>query len=123
MLPTSPFNETHTDNPTYNDLYKQANATLSDKTQADRAGDAAFDFNQGGYIIPAFIDALDAYSTRSPATGAARVGQPLSDFNFEDWSFVMTRRTGEPWDAQSTPAAHPASGSPRARRSWVTAGS
>ena len=47
-----------------------------------------FDFTQGGYIIPAFIDALDAYSTKITGYSAAKVGQPLSDLNFEKYSFV-----------------------------------
>ena len=46
------------------------------------------DFTQGGYIIPAFIAALDAYSTKITGYSAARVGQPLSDFDFEHYSFV-----------------------------------
>jgi hypothetical protein len=46
------------------------------------------DFTQGGYIIPAFIDALDAYSTKITGYSAARVGQPLSDFDFEHFSFT-----------------------------------
>jgi hypothetical protein len=47
-----------------------------------------FDFTQGGYIIPAFIDALDAYSDKVTGYVASAVGQPLSQFNFEDWAFV-----------------------------------
>ena len=46
------------------------------------------DFTEGGYIIPAFIDALDAYSTKITGYSAAKVGQPLSDFDFERFSFV-----------------------------------
>ncbi len=89
LLPTSPFNETHWSLPHYIDLYKQANAT------ADAAARKAIehemqmiDFTQGGYIIPAFIAALDAYSTKITGYSAARVGQPLSDFDFEHFSFV-----------------------------------
>jgi hypothetical protein len=47
-----------------------------------------FDFNDGGYIIPAFIDALDAYSTKITGYSASAVGQPLSTFDFQNWSFV-----------------------------------
>ena len=38
--------------------------------------------------IPAFIDVLDAYSTKITGYSAARVGQPLSDFDFEHFSFA-----------------------------------
>ena len=90
MLPTSPFNETHTDNAQLQHLYKQANATAQHVDAPGRSSSEMqqFDFTQGGYIIPAFIDALDAYSTKITGYCVGQVGQPLSDFNFEDWSFV-----------------------------------
>jgi peptide/nickel transport system substrate-binding protein len=89
MLATSPFNETHTDNPTLNNLYKQANATLSESTRKQIEYEMQqFDFNEGGYIIPAYIDALDAYSTKITGYSASAIGQPLSAFDFENWSFV-----------------------------------
>jgi peptide/nickel transport system substrate-binding protein len=89
MLSASPFNETHTDNPTLNKLYKQANATLSESTRKQIEYEMQmFDFTQGGYIIPAYIDALDAYSTKITGYSASAVGQPLSAFDFENWSFV-----------------------------------
>jgi peptide/nickel transport system substrate-binding protein len=89
MLPASPFNETHTDNPRYNSLYEQANATLSVSTRKQIEYEMQqFDFTQGGYIIPAFIDALDAYSDKITGYSAAKIGQPLSDFDFEHFSFT-----------------------------------
>ena len=89
MQPTSPYNETHTDNAQYNAWYKEANETLSLATRKSIEHEMQnFDFTQGGYIIPCFIDALDAYSTKLTGYGPARVGQPLSDFDFENWSFV-----------------------------------
>jgi peptide/nickel transport system substrate-binding protein len=89
MLATSPFNETHTDNPTLNNLYKQANATLSESTRKQIEYEMQqFDFTQGGYIIPAYIDALDAYSTKITGHSPSAVGQPLSQFDFENWSFA-----------------------------------
>jgi peptide/nickel transport system substrate-binding protein len=89
MLPASPFNETHTSNPTLTNLYNQANATLSDTVRKQIEYEMqTFDFNDGGYIIPAFIDALDAYSTKITGYSASAVGQPLSTFDFQNWSFV-----------------------------------
>jgi peptide/nickel transport system substrate-binding protein len=89
MLPTAPFNETHWSLPRYVSLYRQANATANPATRkAIEYEMQLIDFNEGGYIIPAFIDALDAYSTRITGYSAARVGQPLSDFDFEHFSFV-----------------------------------
>ena len=89
MLPTAPFNETHTNSATLNNLYKQANATLSESTRKQIEYEMQqFDFTQGGYIIPAYIDALDAYSTKITGYSPSAVGQPLSAFDFENWSFV-----------------------------------
>jgi peptide/nickel transport system substrate-binding protein len=89
MLPTSPFNETHWSLPRYVSLYKQANETASPALRREIEHEMQLiDFNEGGYIIPAFIDALDAYSTKITGYSAARVGQPLSDFNFEHFAFT-----------------------------------
>jgi len=89
LLPTSPFNETHWHLPKYVSLYHQANATANASTRKQIEHEMQMiDFNEGGYIIPAFIDALDAYSTKITGYSAARVGQPLSDFDFEHFSFV-----------------------------------
>jgi peptide/nickel transport system substrate-binding protein len=89
MLPASPFNETHTNNPTLTNLYNQANATLDLSTRKQIEYEMQmFDFNQGGYIIPAYIDALDAYSTKITGYSPSAVGQPLSAFDFQNWSFV-----------------------------------
>jgi peptide/nickel transport system substrate-binding protein len=90
MLPGSPFNETHNNNSRYNSLYQQANATLSVPLRQEIKHEMQrIDFAEGGYIIPAFTDGLDAYSDRITGYGRARVGQPLSDFNFEE--FALTR--------------------------------
>jgi peptide/nickel transport system substrate-binding protein len=89
MLPASPFNETHTSSPTLTNLYNQANSTLDEPVRKQIEYEMqTFDFNEGGYIIPAYIDALDAYSTKITGYSASAVGQPLSAFDFQNWSFV-----------------------------------
>jgi peptide/nickel transport system substrate-binding protein len=89
MLLHSPFNETHTNNKHYTSLYDQANSASSAAAVKGFVTEMQmFDFNEGGYIIPAFIDALDAYSDKIAGYSAARVGQPLSDFDFEHFYFV-----------------------------------
>ncbi len=89
MLPTSPFNETHEKDPGYIALYNQANAEAdSIKRKAIEWEMQKFDFTQGGYIIPAYIDTLDAYSAKITGYVPARVGQPLSNFTFANFSFV-----------------------------------
>ena len=91
MLPTSPFNETHWNPPHYIDLYKQANATADPATrkQIEHEMMQMIDFNQGGYIIPAFIAALDAYSTKITGTRPPGWASRLSDFDFEHFYFVV----------------------------------
>jgi peptide/nickel transport system substrate-binding protein len=88
MLPASPFNETHNDNASYNKLYRWANATLNESTRKQIEYEMQqIDFTQGGYIIPAYPDALDAYSSHLAGYSTSAVGQPLSAFNFENWWF------------------------------------
>jgi peptide/nickel transport system substrate-binding protein len=91
MLPYSPFNETHLDNAQYISWYNQANATPTNSSQhKDILYEMQkFDFDQGGYIIPAFIDALDAYSDDIGGytiTNTAE-GNPLSNFDAKHFFF------------------------------------
>jgi peptide/nickel transport system substrate-binding protein len=89
MLPASPFNETHTNNAHYTSLYNQANATLDERLRKEIVTEMQlFDFNEGGYIIPAFVNSLDAYSTRLRGYGPAKVGQPLSNTDFMHFWFA-----------------------------------
>jgi peptide/nickel transport system substrate-binding protein len=89
MLTGSPFNETHTSNSRYQSLYDQANAAASPSLRKEILYEMQkFDFTEGGYIIPAFIDTLDAYSDKITGYTAAKVGQPLSNFDFEHFAFV-----------------------------------
>jgi peptide/nickel transport system substrate-binding protein len=90
MLSGSPFNETHTDNASYTKLYNEANATASGSPLEKELlyEMQNFDFNMGGYIIPAYVDALDAYSAKIAGFKPARIGQPLSNFDMEHWYFV-----------------------------------
>jgi peptide/nickel transport system substrate-binding protein len=90
MLSGSPFNETHTNNGSYTRLYNEANATASGSSLEREIlfEMQSFDFNNGGYIIPAYVDALDAYSTEIAGFRSARIGQPLSNFDMEHWYFV-----------------------------------
>jgi peptide/nickel transport system substrate-binding protein len=90
MLAASPFNETHTADPGYTKLYNQASATASGSSLHKEIlfRMQEFDFTQGGYIIPAFVDSLDAYSTKIAGYQPAKIGQPLSNFDMEHWYFV-----------------------------------
>jgi peptide/nickel transport system substrate-binding protein len=89
MLSASPFNETHTNNAHYTSLYNQANATASPTLRQEIIREMQnYDFNEGGYIVPAYIDVLDAYSEKITGYTAGKVGQPLSNFDFEHFAFT-----------------------------------
>jgi peptide/nickel transport system substrate-binding protein len=89
MLPTSPFNETHTSNTRYTSLYNQANATLDDGLRKQIVTEMQMiDFTEGSYIIPAYVGTLDAYSTKIRGYRPAKVGQPLSNTDFMHFWFV-----------------------------------
>ena len=69
--------------------YHQANVTANPAVRRQIKREMQLiDFNEGGYIIQAFIDALHAYSTKITRYSDAKVGQPLSDFDFEHFSFA-----------------------------------
>jgi len=89
FLPTSPFKETHFNNPHYTDLYKQANKTQSTSVRTQIIHEMMqIDFTQGGYIIPCFVDSLDAYSSAVSGWEKGKVGEPLGNFNFEDYTLA-----------------------------------
>jgi peptide/nickel transport system substrate-binding protein len=90
MLQAAPFNETHTDNHYYSNLYSQANAAAPGSSLHKEIVHKMqqFDFEQGGYIIPAFVDTLDAYSNKIAGYTPGKNGQPLSSFDFGHFYFV-----------------------------------
>jgi peptide/nickel transport system substrate-binding protein len=89
FLPNAPFNETHTNDPYYTGLYWQANAaTDPGKKRQIMYAMQEYDFTKGGYIIPTFPDTLDAYSTKMTGYTTSKVGESLSNWAFEEFSFV-----------------------------------
>jgi peptide/nickel transport system substrate-binding protein len=89
FLPSSPFQEVHFNDPHYTSLYNQANQTQNASVRKEiEFAMQKIDFNTGGYIIPCFVDSLDAYSSNVTGYQAGEVGEPLGNFNFEDYSFL-----------------------------------
>jgi peptide/nickel transport system substrate-binding protein len=89
MLPSSPWDETHFGEPAYIRLYAQANATLNPSTRKEITYQMQqTDFTQGGYIIPAYVDTLDAYSSTITGYAPSRLGQPLDDYSFARFAFT-----------------------------------
>lgn len=87
FLPTSPYQEVHFNDPTYTKLYAEANKTGSASVRKEIEYEMQrIDFNQGGYIIPCFVDSLDAYSSKVSGYQTGKVGEPMGNFNFENYS-------------------------------------
>lgn len=88
----SPFNETHSNNSHYISLYNQANATTNASARKQILYEMQqFDFNEGPYIIPTFMDTLDAYSKKIKGYSTANqraVGEPMSNWDMEHFWFV-----------------------------------
>ncbi len=85
----SPFNETHTNNAQYTSWYDQANATADLSTRKQIVYEMQqYDFTQGAYIIPTFMDTLDAYSDKITGYTTAKVGESISNWDFEHLSFI-----------------------------------
>lgn len=86
---SSPFNETHSDNAHYAHLYQQANATSNASTRKEILHEMQqIDFQQGPYIIPTFMDTLDAYTDKIAGYHTDKVGESLSGWDFEHFWFV-----------------------------------
>ncbi len=89
FLPTGPFNETHENSAHYNNLYKQANATNNASTRKEILNEMQqIDFDQGAYIIPTFMDTLDAYTDKIAGYSHDEVGESLSGWDFEHFWLV-----------------------------------
>jgi len=88
FLPTSPFPETHFNDPHYTALYYEANKTQNPAVRKEiEYAMQEIDFTQGGYIIPCFVDSLDAYSSELAGYETGKVGEPLGNFVFEQFWF------------------------------------
>lgn len=83
MLSTSPFNETHWDDPKYVALYNQANRTVDPTKQADLIQEMMnIDFTSGGYIIPAYNKQLDLLNKKVQGLQPSGTGVPMGN---ADW--------------------------------------
>ncbi len=89
-LPNSPFNETHWADPTFQKLIRQAQGELdaSKRTELLHAAQA-IEYERGGYIVWAFSNQLDAYSSQVTGFRPARSGLPLTNYGFGRAGFVV----------------------------------
>jgi peptide/nickel transport system substrate-binding protein len=82
------YNETHFNDAHYNSLYVQANATLDSNLRKELIHEMQqIDFDQGGLIIPAFYDVVDAFTTRLHGYYPYEVGGPVSNVQFRQMWF------------------------------------
>jgi peptide/nickel transport system substrate-binding protein len=82
-LPDAPYNETHWNDPTFISLVKKARATV-DEAERDRLIKQAqkIEYDQGGYIIWAFPNQVDAYRAKVNGFTSDKTGIPLSAYGF-----------------------------------------
>ncbi|MGC0367255.1 peptide/nickel transport system substrate-binding protein [Rhodococcus sp. 27YEA15] len=82
-LPSSHYNETHFDNPRYNDLYKQALATLDVGLRGEIAHEMQMiDYTEGGYIIPFFPPVFDGLASNVHGAVESKTGGSFNNWDF-----------------------------------------
>ena len=86
FLPTSPYNETHFNNPRYNQLNAIANATpdFSKRAEIEREM-MSIDYTIGGYIIPYFVPVIDAHSRNLMGVTSSNTGAHLRNWELKQF--------------------------------------
>jgi peptide/nickel transport system substrate-binding protein len=83
-LPTSPFNETHFDNPAYNKLYAEAIATIDPAKRQELSYEMQrIDYTEGGLIIPFFPPVIDGYGANVEGLVPSKGGLSLNAYDFK----------------------------------------
>lgn len=82
-LPSSPYNETHFDDPTYSKLYASAISEVDPAKREEISHEMQMiDYERGGYIIPYFTPVIDAHRKHVHGIVPSRTGLSLANFNF-----------------------------------------
>jgi peptide/nickel transport system substrate-binding protein len=88
-MPTSPYNETHWNDPKFQALVAEARRTLDLRKRCDILHQAqAIEDDTGGYIIWGFRNQIDAYSAKTAGWEPAKTGTPLGNYGFAKVYFV-----------------------------------
>ena len=83
-LPTSPFPETHFNDPHYSNLFNQALATVDTAQRYEIEHEMMeIDWNQNGSIIPYFYPTIDGYTNNVHGIHTSVTGWPLGGFDFK----------------------------------------
>jgi peptide/nickel transport system substrate-binding protein len=86
LLPTSPYWETHWDDPRTQKLYKEALATPDEAKRADICHEMQLiDHNEGGLMIPFFPPVIDASSPNIMGTQESKIGAAWNNFDFKNY--------------------------------------
>jgi peptide/nickel transport system substrate-binding protein len=85
MLPTSPFNESHWNDPKYTSLAQEALATTDNpgKLQDIVHEMQTIEWNEGGYIVPYYPWIVDGLQPKVHGVLPTRTGFPLNSFAFD----------------------------------------
>ena len=84
MLASSPFNETHYNDPAYTALYEQALATVDVAKRTEIAHEMqAISYNNGGYIIPYFAPIIEAHAPNVHGDIPSKSGESFNRFDLK----------------------------------------
>ena len=87
-LPDSPFNETHWANEDFQKLIRQARGELDEGKRCELLGEAQkLEYEEGGYIIPYFSNAIDAHSASIGGIQEAKSGFTLGNYQLRSVGF------------------------------------
>ncbi len=86
LLPSSPYPESHWDNPQTNKLYKEALATVDETKRTAIAHEMQLiDHDQGGLIIPYFPPVVDSYNPNLQGVIPSKIGASWNNFDFKSY--------------------------------------
>jgi peptide/nickel transport system substrate-binding protein len=82
LLPSSPYNETHYDNPRYIQLYNEALRTIDPTLHTELIHEMQqIDYNSGTLLIPYFAPMFDGVGKGVGGVVPNRIGIPLDNYN------------------------------------------
>jgi len=88
-MPNAPYNETHWKNDQWLALVKKAFTTVDKTARADVISQAQkIEFDQGGYIVWAWRNQVDAYSKTTTGYKLDKLGGPVGRMYFKDVYFT-----------------------------------
>jgi peptide/nickel transport system substrate-binding protein len=88
-MPGAPYNETHWKNDKWLAIVEEGYATVDEAKRNELIGQAQqIEFDEGGFIIWAWRNQVDAYSDTIAGLATDKLGVPLTTFGFKDVYFV-----------------------------------